>query len=184
MFGVLGIPGVDITLAAGAEPAAALVEPGEEGDRVGDLLSRVAANARCDVAAFSAGPESGKDVPGREQPDRLDVHGVVDAGQVTREPALEGADVFVDGGQGAAGHQEFFEVSGRSPGLEFVERVMSERESVQERAAATAPPRSRDGCGPSPARPARCLAAPSPRAGRTKVSTPGGCGRFHRPALR
>jgi hypothetical protein len=37
---------------------------------------------------------------------------VGDLGQMTGQPALERADVLVDGGQDAAGHQEFFQVSG------------------------------------------------------------------------
>jgi hypothetical protein len=40
------------------------------------------------------------------------VFGVGDVGQMTQQPALEGADVLVDGGQDSACHQEFFQVSG------------------------------------------------------------------------
>ncbi|MEU3529157.1 hypothetical protein AB0E62_35790 [Streptomyces sp. NPDC038707] len=76
-----------------------------------DLISGEAADARCDVALFGAGPQSGQDAPGREEPDRFDVLGVLDVGQMAVEPALEGADVLVDRGQDPACHQEFFEVS-------------------------------------------------------------------------
>nr|WP_201784617.1 hypothetical protein [Nonomuraea pusilla] len=99
MFGVLGIPGIDVALAAGAERAVAFVEPSEERCGVCDLFGGVAPDAWRDVPAFGAGPKGGQDMPGREQPDRLDVLGVVDLDQVTREPALEGTDVFVDGGR-------------------------------------------------------------------------------------
>jgi hypothetical protein len=87
-----------------------------------------AADARRDVALVRPGPEPGKDVPGREEPDRLGVAGVGDAGQVPGKPALEGADVLVGRWQDSADHQEFFQVSCCPPGLEPVERVVGQRD--------------------------------------------------------
>ncbi|WP_326643082.1 hypothetical protein OIE67_21630 [Nonomuraea fuscirosea] len=80
---VLREPGVDVALVAGVERAVALVEPAEEVGRVFDLLGSAAANARRDVTVLGSGPESGKNVPGREEPDRLDMLGIGDAGQMT-----------------------------------------------------------------------------------------------------
>ncbi|MFI7536675.1 hypothetical protein [Streptosporangium sp. NPDC049376] len=44
------------------------------------------------------------------------------------KPALEGTEVFVDRRQDSAGHEEFFQVRSCPPGLEFVERVVGERD--------------------------------------------------------
>ncbi|WAL98774.1 hypothetical protein [Streptomyces sp. Je 1-369] len=46
-------------------------------------------------------------------------------------PALEGAEVLVDRRQDSAGHQEFFQVSGGSPGLELVEGVVGQRDLAE-----------------------------------------------------
>ncbi|WP_255310501.1 hypothetical protein [Streptomyces sp. DI166] len=77
-----------------------------------DLIGGKAADARCDVTLFGAGPQSGQDAPG-EEPDRRDVLGVLDVGQMAVEPAWEGADVLVDRRQDAACHQGVFLNSGR-----------------------------------------------------------------------
>lgn len=82
VFGVLGVPGVDVDLAAGREGAVALTEPWQEGGSVLDLLGGEPPDAGCDVAPLGAGPQPKKDAPGREEPDRLDVLGIGDAGQV------------------------------------------------------------------------------------------------------
>ncbi|MFC9627190.1 hypothetical protein ACFTXM_47075 [Streptomyces sp. NPDC056930] len=54
--------------------------------------------------------------------------GIGDIDQMIGQPALDGADVLVDGGQDPACHQEFFQVSGRPPGLRTVERVVGQRD--------------------------------------------------------
>ena len=128
VFAVLGVPGVDVDLAAGRQGAVPFGEPAEVAGGVFDLLGGEAADARRDVAPVRSGPEPGKDVPGREEPDRLGVAGVGDAGQVPGKPALEGADVLVGRWQDSAGHQEFFQVSCCPPGLELVERVVGQRD--------------------------------------------------------
>ncbi len=120
MFAVLGVPGVDVDLAAGRQGAVPLAEPAEEAGGVFDLLGGEAADAWRDVAPVRSGPEPGKDVPGREEPDRLGVAGVGDAGQVPGKPALEGADVLVGRWQHSAGYQELFQVSCCPPGLELM----------------------------------------------------------------
>ncbi|MFJ4636479.1 hypothetical protein ACIP69_12680 [Streptomyces hygroscopicus] len=53
---VLGVPGVDVDLAAGREGAVALAEPLQEGCRVLDLLGGEPSDAWCDVTPFGAGP--------------------------------------------------------------------------------------------------------------------------------
>jgi hypothetical protein len=128
VFAVLGVPGVDVDLAAGRQGAVLLAEAAEEAGGVFDLLGGEAADAWRDVAPVRSGPEPGKDVPGREEPDRRGVAGVGDAGQVPGKPALEGADVLVGRWQDAAGHQELFQVSCCPPGLELVERVVGQRD--------------------------------------------------------
>jgi hypothetical protein len=47
-------------------------------------------------------------------------------GEVSGEPLLEHADLLVDGGQQAAGHEQIAQVGGGSPGLELVECLMRE----------------------------------------------------------
>jgi hypothetical protein len=90
VFAALGIPGVDVDLAAGREGALPLVKPLQEGGRVLDLLGGESSDAGCDVAPLGAGPQSREDAPGRKEPDRLDVLAVGDAGQTPGKPALEG----------------------------------------------------------------------------------------------
>ncbi|MEV7641354.1 hypothetical protein AB0O32_15560 [Streptomyces rubiginosohelvolus] len=68
---------------------------------------------------------------GREEPDRLGVLGLGDFGQVAGEPALEGTEVLVDRGQDSAGHEEFLQVGGHPPGLEFVEGIVGQRDLAQ-----------------------------------------------------
>ncbi|MFI2029847.1 hypothetical protein [Streptomyces buecherae] len=131
MFAALGPPGVDVDLAAGREAVVALAEPSQEGGRVLDLFGGEPPDAGCDVASFGAGPQPREDAPGREEPDRFDVFGVGDAGQMPGKPALEGAEVLVDRRQDSAGHQEFFQVSGGSPGLELVEGVVGQRDLAE-----------------------------------------------------
>ena len=142
------------------------------------------ADAGCDVARLGAGPQPREDVPGREEPDRLGVLGVGDAGQVAGKPALEGAEVLVDRGQDSARHQEFFQVSGGPPGLELVEGVVGQRDLAE----AEPPQQLRGACpagrGACPARPARFWACPSPPAGRTAGPVRVGCGRCRRPGVR
>ncbi|MEV6381853.1 hypothetical protein AB0M31_20840 [Streptomyces sp. NPDC051773] len=58
-----------------------LAEPVEERGRVYDLLGGEAADAWRDVALLGAGSQPGQDAPSREEPDRLDVLRVLDAGQ-------------------------------------------------------------------------------------------------------
>jgi len=80
------------------------------GDR---LLLRAAAKAR-------------QDFPGGEAAHELDVVWVGDVGEVADQPSLERADLLVDGGQHAAGHQQVPQVSGCSPGLEGVEGLVGQ----------------------------------------------------------
>lgn len=56
VFGVLGVPGVDVDLAAGREGAVALADPLQEGGRVLDLFGGAASDAGCDVTPLGAGP--------------------------------------------------------------------------------------------------------------------------------
>lgn len=72
-----------------------------------------------------------QDAPGREEPDRLGVLWVGDAGDVSRKPALEGAEVLVDRGQDSARHHEFFQVGGGPPGLELMEGVVGQRDLAE-----------------------------------------------------
>ena len=105
--------------------------PLQEGCRVLDLLGGEPSDAGCDVAPLGAGPQPRKDTPGREEPDRLDVLGVGDVGQIPGKPALEGTQVLVDCGQDSARHQELFQVSGGPPGLELVEGVVGQRDLAE-----------------------------------------------------
>lgn len=80
VVGVLGVPGINVGLAAGREGAVPFTEPLQEGSRVLDLLGGEPSDAGGDVAPLGAGPQPGEDAPGRKEPDLLDVFGVGDAG--------------------------------------------------------------------------------------------------------
>jgi hypothetical protein len=49
-----------------------------------------------------------------------------DTGEVPGEPPLERADLLVDGGENAAGHQKVPQVGGGPPGLEGIERLVGQ----------------------------------------------------------
>ncbi len=102
---VRGPPRVE--LAASREVGVPLAEPVQEGGRVLDLLGGEPADARCDVAPLSAGPQPGENAPGRVELDHLGVLGVGDAGQMPGKPALEGTKVLVGRRKDSARHQEF-----------------------------------------------------------------------------
>lgn len=57
-------------------------------------------------------PEPGMDAPGREEPDRFRVFGIGNIAQMAGQPALERADVLVDGGQDLACHRKFLQLNG------------------------------------------------------------------------
>ena len=76
---VLGVPGVDVGLAAGRQGEAAVGEPLQEGGGVLDLVAGVAAAGRGDRLLLRAGAEPGQDFPGGEAADELGMAGVGDA---------------------------------------------------------------------------------------------------------
>jgi hypothetical protein len=101
-----------------------LAEPSEEGRGVLDLLAGMASAGRSDRLLLRTGAEPRQDFPGGEPTDDLGVVGVGDVGEMVDQPSLERADVLVDGGKHAAGHQEFPQVGGCPPGPEGVERLV------------------------------------------------------------
>jgi hypothetical protein len=68
---VLGVPGVDVGLAAVGQGEAAPGEPPEEGGGTLDLVAGMAAAGRGDRLLFRAGAETGQDFPGGEAADEL-----------------------------------------------------------------------------------------------------------------
>jgi hypothetical protein len=79
---VLGVPGVDVGLAAGGQGEAMPGKPSEERGGVFDLVAGVAAAGRSDRFFLCAGAEPRQDFPGGEAADELSVVGVGNAGEV------------------------------------------------------------------------------------------------------
>lgn len=90
MLVVLGVPGVDVGLAAGGQGGALPGEPSEEGGGVFDLVAGMAAASRSDRFFLCPGAEPRQDFPGGEAADELSVVGVGNAGEVA---SLSAGDV-------------------------------------------------------------------------------------------
>jgi hypothetical protein len=123
---VPGVPGIDVGLAAGGQGEAVLGEPSEEGRGVLDLIASVPAACRSDRLLLRASAEPRQDFPGGEAVNDPGVVRVGGVGEVAGQPPLERADLLVDGGEDTAGHQEFPQVGGGSPGLEGVECLVGQ----------------------------------------------------------
>src|SRR5674476_723032 len=81
----------------------------------------MAVAGRSDRLSLRAGAEPRQDFPSGEAADELGMVRVGDVSEMADQPPLERADLLVDGGEHAAGHQEFPQVAGRPPELEGVE---------------------------------------------------------------
>ena len=123
---VLDVPGIDVGLAAGGQGDVVLGEPLEEGRGVLDLVAGMAATGRGDRLLFGAGAKPRQNFPAGEAADELDVFRVGNLSEVADQPPLERADLLVDDGKHAAGHQELPQVSGCPPGLEGVECLVGQ----------------------------------------------------------
>lgn len=135
---VLGVPPVDLGLAARVEGESVFGEPGQEAGGGLDLAAGEAAAGRDDRFVLGAFAHPGQDLPGRVSLDDPGVLGVADGGQVADQPALERTDLLVDLREGAAVHQQLAHVGGGPPGLEGVEgrrRRRGARRVCPERAA-------------------------------------------------
>jgi hypothetical protein len=126
VFVVLGVPDVDVGLPAGGQGQVACGEPPEEGRGRHDSVAGMTAAARGDRFPLGLGTQVRQDVPGGEASHDLDVVGVADVGEMAGQPPFERADLLVDRGQHPAGHQQFAQVGGCSPGLQGVERVVGQ----------------------------------------------------------
>ena len=111
---VLGVLGLDIRLTAIDQVQSAVGEPAEERGGVVDLVSGELVSGRVMGLRSGAGSEPGQGVPDGEPAGDLRVVGLVgDAQEVLDKSALEHADLLIDGGQQAAGHEQVSQVYGR-----------------------------------------------------------------------
>ncbi|MBV9163146.1 MAG: hypothetical protein JO281_16675, partial [Pseudonocardiales bacterium] len=76
VFGVLGVPGVDVGLLAGVQGVLVCGESVEEGGGWGDLIVGELSTGGGDRCVRGAGPESGQDFAGGEALDELGAVGV------------------------------------------------------------------------------------------------------------
>ncbi len=79
----------------------------------------------------------GELVPGGELAQQAGVLVVAAAGQTLSGPAFEQQDLSVDGGQGAAGHEQVAQVRGGPRAVQAVQAVVGERELVAGEGAQT-----------------------------------------------
>ncbi|MEY2230132.1 hypothetical protein [Streptomyces sp. BF23-30] len=126
VFVLLSVPGIDAGLAAGAEGVIAIGEPGQEGCGLFDPVRGMSTSCWRDRLLLSVRPQMWEHFPGSEPADDLGIVWVGDADEMTNEPPFERADLFVDDGQGTAGHQEFPQMGGGSPRFKCVEGFVSQ----------------------------------------------------------
>ncbi|MGQ4615607.1 hypothetical protein [Nocardia sp. R7R-8] len=122
-----------VGLVAAAQSQIGFTEPGQELGGPHDLSAGVAAAARGQWSAFGPRPQPGLDLPGGELFHDPAMMAVADRGEVTGQPALEEQQLLVNDQQQAAAHQQFAQVRGRAPGLEFVEGRCVSRGSSRRR---------------------------------------------------
>lgn len=129
MLTVLDVPGVDMALTAGGEGKFLGCKPFQKLCCLFGLVVCVTAAGWGDRLWFGFGPQLGQQMPGGEAADDLRVVRIGNGGGVADQPALERADLFVDGGENTAGHEQLPQMRGAAPRFEGVECLVGQLDS-------------------------------------------------------